>query len=116
MEYTERKKRNVAFEKTISELDKEDIRVKVIGTVIEKDGSNNSIVIDDGKAQLRVLLDVDKFNNIETGKLLRIIGVVIPPLEGETVELKGEIIQDFSKLNPELYEKYLKLRAQYNIR
>jgi len=110
MEYTERKKRNIAFEKTISELKKEDIRVKVIGTIIEKDGSNNSIVIDNGKAQLRVLLDADKFNDVDAGRLVRVIGVVIPPLEGETVELKGEIIQDFSKLNPEIYEKYLNLR------
>jgi len=110
MEYKERKKRNVAFEKTISELKREDTRVKVIGTIIEKDSSTNSIVIDDGKAQLRVLLDADKFNNIDTGKLVRVIGVVIPPLEGETVELKGEIIQDFSKLNQEIYEKYLNLK------
>ncbi len=111
MESEERKKRNVAIEKKISELSKEDIRVKIVGTVIEKDESNNSIVIDDGESKLRVLLDIEKFNNVDIGKLVRVIGIVVPALEGETVELKGEIIQDFSELEPELYEKYLKLRA-----
>lgn len=114
---SERKKRNVAFEKRISELSTTDMRVKVVGTIIEKDPSNTSIVIDDGNAKLRVLLDPDKFNRIEIGKLVRVIGIVVPPLEeGDTVELKGELIQDFSKLNPELYEKYLNLKSQYNLR
>ncbi len=108
---SERKRRNVAFEKRISELNSTDIRVKVIGTVIEKDASNMSIVIDDGGSTLRILLEPDEFNKIEVGKLIRVMGVVIPPLEGETVELRGEIVQDFSKLNPELYEKYLKLKS-----
>ena len=114
---SERKKRNVAFEKTISELNKNDIRVKVVGAVVEKDESNYSIVIDDGKSTLRVLLSPELFGKVESGKLVRIIGIIVPPLEeGEKVELKGEIVQDFSKLNSELYEKYLKLKAQYNIR
>jgi aspartyl/asparaginyl-tRNA synthetase len=113
----DRKKRNVAIEKTISELTKDDIRVKVVGAVVEKDESNYSILIDDGKANIRVLLSPELFSKVETGKLIRVIGIVVPPLEeGENVELKAEIIQDFSKLNPELYEKYLNLKKQYNIR
>ena len=46
----------------------------------------------------------------EIGKLVRVIGIVVPPLEGEICELRGEIVQDFSELEPELYEKYLKLK------
>ena len=104
------KKRNVAFEKKISELTDEDIRVKVVGTVIEKDSSNNSIVIKDNESKLRILLDERMFNEVKTEKVIRVIGIVAPPLEGDTVELKGEIIQDFSGLNFELYERYLKLK------
>ena len=106
----ERKKRNVAIEKVISELTKEDIRVKVIGTVIEKDSSNNSVVIDDGIANIRVLLNNELFEKISTGKIVRITGLIVPPLQGESVELQGEIVQDFSKLDSELYEKYLKVK------
>ncbi|MCD6547550.1 MAG: hypothetical protein J7K22_03290 [Nanoarchaeota archaeon] len=108
------KKRNVAIEKRISQITKDDIRVKMIGTVIEKDPVTNSIVIDDGESTIRVLLDKEVFDEIETGKLIRVIGIVVPALEGESFELKGEIIQDFSKLNPELYAKYLKVKDILN--
>jgi hypothetical protein len=107
----ERKKRAVAFEKKISELKKGDMRVKVIGTVIEKDPSNNSVVIDDGESTLRILFDSENFENVPSGKIVRITGIVIPALEGETVELKGELFQDFSKIDPDLYAKYLRLKS-----
>ena len=105
-----RKKRNVAVEKSISELTTDDTRVKVIGTVIEKDDSNNSIVVDDGSVSIRVLLNQELFEKVSVGKIVRVIGLVVPPLQGESVELQGEIVQDFSKLDSELYEKYLKLK------
>ena len=104
------KKRNVAFEKKISELSAEDIRVKVVGKVIEKDSSNDSIVIEHNGNQLRVLLNNKLFQDIEVGKIIRVMGIIAPPLEGETVELRGELVQDFSGLDLSLYEKYLKLK------
>ncbi len=105
-----RKKRNVAVEKSISELTKEDTRVKIVGTIIEKDSSNNSIVIDNGNASIRVLLNQELFEKALIGKIVRVIGLVVPPLQGESVELQGEIVQDFSELDLELYEKYLKVK------
>ena len=105
-----RKKRNVAVEKSISELTKEDTRVKIVGTIIEKDSSNNSIVIDNGNASIRVLLNQELFEKAAIGKIVRVIGLVVPPLQGESVELQGEIVQDFSGLDSELYEKYLKVK------
>lgn len=92
----ERKKRNVAFEKEINSVSKDDIRVKVVGTVIEKDQITNSVVIDDGQAKVRVLLDENMFNLTDLGRLVRAIGIVAPALEGEGFELRGEILQDFS--------------------
>lgn len=107
---TERKKRAVAFEKKISELKNDDIRVKVIGAIIEKDESNHSILIDDGASKLRVLLDEHLFKKLEIGKLVRVIGVIAPGLgEESNLELRGEIVQDFSKLDKELYSKFLSL-------
>ena len=103
----ERKKRNVAFERKISTISKDDIRVKVIGTIVEKDAVTNSIVIDDGESKVRVLLDENIFTVLELGKLVRTIGIIAPALQGEDFELKGEIVQDFSGLDKELYQQYI---------
>ncbi len=110
-----RKKRNVAIEKRISELTEDDLRVKVLGEVIEKDPSNNSIIIEYNGENLTILLDDKMFKSVEKGKIIRVIGIVAPPLEGEKVELKGEVIQNFTDLNLGLYEKYLKLKNIENI-
>ncbi len=104
------KKRNVAFEKSISDLNEDDLRVKVVGKIIEKDPSNNSIVIKFNEDKLRILLNEKIFKNVEKEKTVRVIGIVAPPLEGNSVELKGELVEDFSGLDLELYEKYLKLK------
>ena len=109
-EQEERRERAIAFEKRISEIQKDDIRVKVIGTVVEKDPSSSSILIDDGESTIRIILDTDLFENTELGKLVRAIGTVSPALEGEGFELRGELVQDFSKLDKELYKKYLNLK------
>lgn len=104
----ERRKRNPAVEKRISEVTKEDVRVALIGTIIEKDPSIHAIVIDDGKANMRILLPEELFDKFENGKLVRVIGLVAPALEGEEKEIRGEIIQDFSRLDKDLYREYLK--------
>jgi len=103
----EKKKRNVAFERRISTISKEDIRVKVIGTIVEKDQITNSIVIDDSESKVRIILDESIFSSTELGKLIRAIGIVAPALEGEGFEIRGEILQDFSGLNKDLYKQYI---------
>lgn len=106
----ERKRRNVSIERKISDIKKEDIRVKFIGTITEKDPSNNSIIVDDETSKICCLLDQNLFDNSEIGKLVRIIGLVIPGLdETESVEIKAEIIQDFSRIDKKLYFKSLLL-------
>jgi hypothetical protein len=105
----DRKKRNTAFEKKIADVKKEDIRVALIGTIIEKDPSIHAIIIDDGEAKMRVLLPEEFFDKFETGQTVRVIGLVAPALEGDEKELRGEIIQDFSKLDRQLYREYLNI-------
>ena len=111
IEMEERKKRNPAYEKKISEITKDDIRVALIGTVIEKDEEINSVVIDDGSGKIRIILSKELFDKLLPGQLIRVIGIVAPALEGPEFELKGEIVQDFSALDKELYAKYLKLKS-----
>lgn len=108
----ERKRRNVAVGRRISGIKKDDIRVKFIGIIIEKDDSNNSIIVDDEGNKICCLLDQNLFDSVETGKLVRIIGLVVPGLdETESVEIKAEIIQDFSKVDRELYFKSMLLNS-----
>jgi len=107
----ERKKRNPAVEKKISEITREDIRVTTVGTLIETDPEINAIVIDDGEKSIKVMLPPDVFAKVEPGKVVRVIGLVAPAMAGEEIELRGEIVQDFSKVDKELYKEYLKLKS-----
>jgi len=107
METQERRKRNPAIEKKISDIKREDIRVAVIGTVVELDSSINAATIDDGKSTLRVILPEGQFEKCEPGKLVRIVGLVAPAMAGDEIELKGELVQDFSKLDRNIYAEYL---------
>ncbi|MDD5417742.1 MAG: OB-fold nucleic acid binding domain-containing protein [Candidatus Nanoarchaeia archaeon] len=99
------KRRSIAYEKEICDLTKDDVRVRVTGTVIEKQDESSSIVLDDGTGQVTIMLPSDEFlENINPGMFLRVIGMIIP--YGEGVELRGELIQDFSKANKDIYTKY----------
>jgi len=106
----ERKRRNPAIDKKISDLSTDDIRVALVGTIVEKDAEISAIVIDDGENKLRAMVPLDFFENSTLGQKVRVIGIVAPALEGSEFELKGEIVQDFSKLDEALYAKYLNLK------
>jgi RPA family protein len=101
----QQKRRNVAFEKEINDLSKEDVRVRVTGTVINKTPESSSIVMDDSTGQVTVMLPSDEyFDKINIGSFVRVLGMIIP--YGEGVEIRAEFVQDFSKLNKEIYTKY----------
>lgn len=104
----ERRKRAPAVERKISGISRDDIRVVVIGTIVELDNSINAIMIDDGESTIRILLPEEQFEKCEPGKLVRVTGLVAPALDNDEIELKGEIVQDFSKLDRNLYIEYLK--------
>lgn len=105
MEQEDKFKRNPAVEKLISEIDPEkDIRVRVIGTLVEKNEDSSSVVLDDGSSSLSVIIPSDSMlASIEVGKRVRIIGTLIPL--GDDFELKAEIISDFSELDYDLFLK-----------
>ncbi|MDD4354111.1 MAG: replication protein RepA [Candidatus Nanoarchaeia archaeon] len=102
------KKRSVAFNKKISEVSKDDSRVALVGTVIDVDEKNFVFTLDDSSKKINViLLDEQLIHKAKIGKILRVIGVIIAGDSG--IELKGELVQDFTGLNVEYYNKYLEL-------
>ena len=79
----EQKRRNVAFEKEISDISKNDVRVRVTGTVISKNTESSSIILDDSTGQLTIMLSTEEeLANINPGSFIRVIGMVVPYGEG----------------------------------
>lgn len=101
-EVKERKKRIVAIEKVINQLNKNDQRVTVVGTVLTIDSQALILTIEDPSGELTIMAPTeDMIKNIKEGSIVRVTGIVLPYEEG--LELRAELIQDFSKLSKELY-------------
>jgi len=88
-----------SHEKRISEIGKDDSRVRVMGTVIDK--KDNLIVLDDGTGKINVVFDEPV--SAEVSRSVRVFGRVMPLQEG--FEIQGEILQDMSGVDTELYRK-----------
>ena len=93
------RRRIPSVERRISEIMAEDMRVSVIGTVIDK--QDESIMLDDGTGKISI--GFDSSVDVETDQLVRVFGRVIPIEQG--FELQGEIIQDMSSVDKELLRK-----------
>ncbi len=79
-------------------------RVCVAGTVISKNTDLYSFMIDDGEAKVLVLMnDVDRFQKIEISQFVRAFAKIWG--EGDEIELQADVVQDFSKIDKELYQK-----------
>ena len=99
-------RRSPAIEKKITEVVEGDHRVKIVGTIISMDESVPLIVIDDGTGIANII--VDEIKN-KVGDQIRAMGKVI---NTEPVEIRAEIIQDFSKIDREVYNKYLDILSK----
>ena len=92
--------------KRISEISKDDVRVRLFGTIIDK--KENMIVMDDGTGKINVsFAEPVKF---ETNRMVRVFGRVIPMEEG--FEIQGEIIQDMNDVDLDLYKKVNELENE----
>ena len=90
----------------VSQLKESQGRVAVLGAVVSKDGENFTFVIDDGSEQVLVIInDMDIFNGLKEGKLVRVLGRIMGA--GEETEILADLVQDFSKINRELYNKHI---------
>ena len=96
-------KRAPAIETRISDL-KEGHRVAVIGTVVSRNADISSFILDDGENKIVILADnQNDFERIKEGQFVRAMGKVWG--EGDEVEIQADIIQDFSKIDKNLYKK-----------
>jgi hypothetical protein len=81
-------------------------RIAVLGTLVSKDEDNYTFAIDDGTSQVVVILnDLERFKELAKGVLVRVLGRVVGA--GEEAEILADTIQDFSKINIELYNKHI---------
>lgn len=88
----------------IKELNPEMKRVCVAGTIVSKNDELYSFLIDDGDGKVLVLLnDADKFQKLEVGQFVRVFAKIWG--EGDEIELQADIVQDFSKIDKDLYMK-----------
>ncbi len=92
-----------SIERKVSEIKDEDIRVRVLGTVVDK--RENTLVLDDGTG--KITSTFDEAVNADPGQLVRVFGRVITTADGK--ELQGEVLQNMKGLDMKLYEKVNKL-------
>ena len=102
----ENQRRAPARPKNIEEIDpKDDIRVRVIGTVLSVE--DDSISLDDGTGTVEIFLEEDQMEDLEENQRIRVLGRVLPT--PDSFEIQGEIVQDFSDVDPELYSRVKKV-------
>ncbi len=101
----EMQRRIAAAEKPISEIKPEDIRVRVVGKVVDK--NDEYVVIDDGTGKINVVTDKP---DLAIGLTLRVIGRIFASEQG--LELRSEIIQDINNLDLKLYRQVRELEKR----
>jgi uncharacterized protein YdeI (BOF family) len=97
------KRRIPSVERRISDIMAEDMRVSLIGTVIDK--QEESIILDDGTGKITV--GFDSAVGVETDQIVRVFGRVMPIESG--FELQGEIVQDMKGLDRDLAKRMREL-------
>lgn len=102
----ENQRRAPAEEKDIEAINpKNDIRVRIKGTVISK--QENSVNLDDGTGTVEVFLEEDDLEEVEENQKVRVFGRVLPT--PESFEIQGEILQDFEEVDQEIYDRVKKV-------
>ena len=84
-------------EQNIKDLNSNTLKIAITGLIVSK--SENMITIDDRTGSLPVLIDTD----LPVNTFVKVYGILIPSDQG--FELQGNLIQDLSKINQELYKK-----------
>ena len=94
-------RRHPALLRKISEINPEsDIRVRLLGKVVDKQESSFIIEDDSGKAEI---IAEDMELNFNKEDIVRVFARVLPLEDG--FELRAEIIQDMKDLDMDLYKK-----------
>jgi len=94
------RRRLPSIEKMIIDIRPEtDVRVKLIGTVI--DASETSLILDDGTGKIEISFDEPIFTN--PNQLVKVIARIMPLIDG--FECKGEVLQTLEDFDLNLYRK-----------
>lgn len=102
----ENQRRAPARPKDIEEIDPQnDIRVRVVGTVISVD--DDSVTIDDSTGSVEVFLEDEAMEDLEEQQRIRVLGRVLPT--PDSFEIQGEIVQSFEDVDPEIYDSVKKV-------
>ncbi|MFB6199973.1 MAG: OB-fold nucleic acid binding domain-containing protein [Candidatus Nanohaloarchaea archaeon] len=102
----EQQRRKAAKPKNVEDIDPQrDIRVRIVGTVLSLE--DESITVDDGTGTVEVFMNEESLEEVEEGEKARIMGRVLPTPDG--FEIQAEVVQDFSSVDTELYDKVKKI-------
>ena len=92
--------------KKVEEIDpKQDLKVRVTGTIVSVE--NDSVSLDDSTGTVEIFLEDDMIDGLEEGQRVRVFGRVLPT--PDSFEIQGEIVQDFSNVDPELQSRVKKI-------
>jgi RPA family protein len=115
----ERIRRLPAIEKNISDITEEDRRIKLLGTLVNKDLSQNTADLDDGTGTIHIFFDdlelVNTLRELKEGSVVRVIGRVRAlgfRDEEKKIEIEGEVLQPVKNLKIDLYKKVLDLEKK----
>lgn len=106
------RRRAPAVSKKIEDIEpEEDIRVRILGTVLEI--KEDSAIIDDGSKSVEAFFDQEELETMEENQRVRVLGRVLPT--PDSFEIQAEIVQDMSDLNLELYNKVKEVVGEGNV-
>ncbi len=105
-----------AKEKSISDISKEDVRVRIIGTIVDID--ENKIIIDDGKETCEIIIGEyshikEKLASLRIGTLVKVIARVYP--SESNFKLFGEVVQNVDNLDVNLYKEAKKIIEELEV-
>ncbi|HEC87711.1 MAG: replication protein RepA [Methanomicrobia archaeon] len=89
-----------SVEKDIVEIKEDDKRVSIVGTVVRKNTTKYSMIVDDGTGEIEVYTDT----LFDIGNLVRVIGRIFKD-DTSRLSINAEIVQDFSGFDVALYQK-----------
>jgi uncharacterized protein YdeI (BOF family) len=97
-------KRKPTIFTTVDKLNKDMIRICLVGTIVSRNETISSFALDDGTGTITVILnDVDKFDNVKDGQIVRVFGKIWG--EGADIEIQGDLVQDFTDIDLQLFKK-----------
>jgi uncharacterized protein YdeI (BOF family) len=97
-------KRAPAKQVLAKDLSQDLSRVALVGTVVSRNDTVMSFLLDDGSGTVNIIVnDADMFGLLKDGQIVRVLGRIWG--EGEDIEIQGDIVQDFSNLDLNLFKK-----------